>query len=202
MLSIDDSYEQLIQREWDHLSRPGTWLDGERRVGVAAAARAARNGETARAPIQAALVEAARRLTVEPATVTVEWIEALAAEGLDGLTYIEVLGICSRLAAVDTFLYGIGQPERPLPTAVAGSPTNAQVPEAELNGGFAPTVGPASPLSALSAIPPGREAMFDLHETFYLSLPEMGQLDIVKDLDRAQLELCAARTSALNECFF
>ena len=37
---------------------------------------------------------------------------------------------------------------------------------------------------------------------FYLATGEMGELDVQRGLHRTQMELVAARTSLLNECFF
>ena len=45
-------------------------------------------------------------------------------------------------------------------------------------------------------------AMFALHGVLYLSLEEMMDLEVVKGLTRAQMELLAARTSLLNDCFY
>jgi hypothetical protein len=202
LLPIDAAYETLIQRQWDHLAKPGVWLDGERRVAIAQAGRDARRGVTPRVPLQAVMVEATRKLTIEPATIDQPWIDTVVGDGLDHLVLLEVMSICARLSAIDTFLFGVGHPERPLPTPLPGEPSRERVRDAEFNGGFAQTVGPASPMTALTALPSEAEAMWDLHAAFYLAPREMMDLDIVKDLDRAQLELCAARTSALNECFY
>jgi pyrroline-5-carboxylate reductase len=46
------------------------------------------------------------------------------------------------------------------------------------------------------------EAMEALHGPAYLSFAEMTDPAIKKGLSRAQIELVAARTSAVNECFF
>ena len=69
-------------------------------------------------------------------------------------------------------------------------------------GGWVPTVGPASPPSALSSVPDEHEAMHDLHAIFYLAVADMADLDADRGLHRTQMELVAARTSLLNECFF
>ena len=45
--------------------------------------------------------------------------------------------------------------------------------------------------------------MFDLHRVLYLPLEEMLDVGAARDgLSRPQLELVAARTSALNDCFY
>ena len=55
---------------------------------------------------------------------------------------------------------------------------------------------------ALDHVPAETEAMKDLHGALYLTLEEMGDPLIRKDLGRPQLELVAARVSVLNECFY
>jgi hypothetical protein len=44
--------------------------------------------------------------------------------------------------------------------------------------------------------------MHQLQAAFYLATGEMGELDVQRGLHRTQMELVAARTSLLNECFF
>ncbi len=116
--------------------------------------------------------------------------------------YVEILGVVARLDAVDTFLFGIGAPTRPLPDPRPGEPSRVPVPEARLDGGFVPTVGPAFPTSALSAVAAEQHAQEDLHGVLYMTIEQMGDLEIELDLNRAQIEFVAARTSLLNDCFF
>ncbi|NIR35295.1 MAG: hypothetical protein GWN79_03150 [Actinobacteria bacterium] len=72
-----------------------------------------------------------------------------------------------------------------------------------IDGGWVPTVGRASAPSSLSAVPAEVDAMFDVAGVLYLTLVEMGDLTRVRDdLHRTQMELTAARTSWLNDCFY
>lgn len=201
MLSID-RYEDAIARQWANLASPGTWLDGAQRVAVAAATRAARLGEPLDTELDDAIVEAATVFGADPAAPRARWVADLERRGVTPETYVEILSICSRLAAIDTFLFGVGHPVRRLPDPVGGEPSRERIPEARIDGGFAPTVGRAFPTTAVSALPGEQDVLFDLHGALYLSLAKMAQLEIVKDLDRRQLELVAARTSLLNDCFF
>ncbi len=205
-MNLVDSYADGLDREWARLAAAGTWWTGAERVAMARVARAARATDSGRAdlasaPLPEAAVEAAERLSADP-HVDLPWVEDLERRGLDRRAYVEVLGIVARLNAVDTFLFGIGSSPRRLPDPRPGEPTRATVPDAVMNGGFVPTVGPASAPNALSAVAAETEALMDLHGVLYLSMAEMGDLEIVKDLNRCQIELVAARTSLLNECFF
>ncbi len=201
MLDLPAAYAAILDAQWRQLGAAGEWLTGAERVEIARTTRAARSADGGPMPADPAH-EAAWVFGGDPAAPRAGWVDRLEADGLDRTTYVEILGICARVAAIDTFLYGLGQPERPLPMPEAGEPTHTTVADARIDGGFAPTVGPAFPPTALSAVPVELDAMMQLHGALYLSLREMGDLEIMKDLDRRQLELVAARTSLLNDCFF
>ena len=63
-------------------------------------------------------------------------------------------------------------------------------------------VGAAGATSALSGVSVEDRAQEQLHDALYLSYQEMGDLGIDKVLSRSQMELLAARTSLINDCFF
>lgn len=202
-LGLTREYEAAIDREWARLAAPGTWLTGHQRVAIAAQARSALKHQVLDTPSATPpMVEAARVISAEASEAREQWVESLYNNGLDPLEYVEILGVVARLTAIDTFLFGIGHPERPLPEPSDGDPSREPVDGAVINGGWAPTVGPAGAPSALTAIDAERDAMFDIHSAFYLSLEEMGDMGIVKDLQRDQLETVAARTSLINDCFY
>lgn len=201
-LPLTSTYIPGLDREWHRLRSPGAWWSGSQRVEIAAVARAARGDfHLPTTSLPSAAVEAAVRLSADP-HASAEWLAHLDADGLDALSYVEVLGIVARLNAVDTFLFGIGASEQRLPDPLAGDPSGEVADGATVNGGLVPTVGPASPPNGLSAVPGEAEALLDLHGVLYLSLAEMPDLAIENDLSRVQLEFVAARTSLLNDCFF
>jgi hypothetical protein len=204
MIEIDPEIDAAHDREWDRLAAPGTWLTGFERVAVARTAR----GEGAGGDISAAVAEAAVWIHDRPATITERWIKGLEIDGLSRLKYVEILGIVSRLRALDTFTFGLGRSLRPLPKPIAGTPSGAIVDDASYQGGWVPTVGPAGPPNALSAVQAENDALLDLHGHLYLE-PRggdgftMGNFGVVRDgVNRSQMEFVAARTSLLNDCFF
>lgn len=143
-LAIAPPYKELIEREWDRIGSPGTWLTGSQRVEVAVQARAAKaDVEVAAADLSEPAVEAARTISAAAHEIRGPWVASLIDRGMTHLDYVEILGIVARLTAVDTFLFGVGQPERPLPTAKPGEPSRAIVAGATINRGWAPTVGVA-----------------------------------------------------------
>ncbi len=142
------------------------------------------------------------RVTAAAHTIRPTHVAQLNEAGLNSLTYVEILALVARLTAVDTFCFGIGSAPADLPEPIAGPPTEDVATNASLNGGWVPTVGPASPPNALSLIPAEHEAMHDLHGALYLSVGGMADLDADRGLHRTQMELVAARASLLNECFY
>lgn len=187
---------------WAHLGSPGASYDAAQRLQIADVARAARHRSTADAPSDAAR-SAAATISTAAGTVRRQFIDDLVEEGLTYAEYVEILGIVSMLSAVDTLDFGVGNPQRPLPEPTPGAPTGEIDASAAVDGGWVPTVGAAFPTTALSLTPAEAEAWHHLHGALYLSLPQMAQLDIVRDgASRAQMEAVAARTSLINDCFF
>lgn len=208
MTPLLNDYDALVARQWEALARPGVWFTGEQQVAIAAEARSARFGGRSGPAVgadslPAAAAEAARHIATEAWTIRPHHIAAWAEAGLASEAYVEVLSIVARLSALDTAAFGLGLDDPMLPTPIEGEPSGENVAEAKLDRGWVPTVGEAHPLTALTAVPGALELQFDIHDTLYLSIEEMGDPLIVRDgATRAQIELAAARTSYLNECFF
>ena len=79
------------------------------------------------------------------------------------------------------------------------APGDAAGPEADLYGGadFVPNI-----VRALSAVPDEVRVLRQLSQTHYLPLGGLRDPSARRSLDRMQIELVAARVSALNECFY
>jgi hypothetical protein len=63
-------------------------------------------------------------------------------------------------------------------------------------------VGGSSIVQALSLVPAESAAQEDLHGALYLTYEAMAEPVHRSGLNRVQMELVAARTSAVNECFY
>lgn len=190
---------------WGRMAAPGTWWTGAERVAIVAVAREAYRGDgTAAADgIPAAAREAAALISHRPAGVTKEMIGRWQQRDLDPMRYIELVGVVSSLTAVDTFHRALGLDLEDLPEPIDGKPTG-QMPEpvATLTKAWVPMVGPPSIPVSLSAVPAEMTALEALHGPMYLRYDEMGDPTISRALSRAQMELVAGRTSAINECFY
>jgi hypothetical protein len=201
-VAMPDTHADLLGATARSIGESGPSLTGRQRVAIAAAARASMSGATPQTLATKAMSELVRRLSVEAHTIRHGWIAELAAEGVDAYTYVEVLGIVARLSAVDTFCFGLDTDLVDLPIGSDDPPTGRVAREATIEGGWVPTVGRAFPPTALTAVPSEHEAWEDVHSVLYLSMTEMRDLDVNKGLHRTQMELVAARTSLLNDCFF
>jgi len=198
-----EAFELLVDRERARLAAAGTWWTGAERLAIAAEARRALAGETPSGTLPPPVAQATRRIAVEAATIRGTDVARWENDGLGAFGYVEIVGIVSRLAALDITAFGLGREAPRLPEPQPGEPSRAQADGAVVTTGWAPTVGPATAPSSLSAVPAEAEAMFDVHGVLYLTMDQMFEMQIERDgLSRPQIELVASRTSALNECFY
>ncbi len=191
--------DEVIDEQWRQLGKPGTWLDGSERVDVVRAARSDTSGVIA-APDSIGGV--ARLVANGAASITADTVDGIEVNGIDRGAYVEIVGVVSRVMAIDTFDRGIGRSPRPLPDPVDGPPTRAPVPEARRRAGWVPTVGAIGPPTALSSVRREAADQEALHDVLYLPYSGMADLDAERVLHRTQMELVAARVSLLNDCFF
>jgi hypothetical protein len=197
------AFDQLLDREWERLANAGTWWTGGERVAIAADARLASVSEKPSGVLPPPIQEATRRIAAEPAGIRDTDVARWELEGLDPFAYIEVTGIVSRLMALDTASFGLGRSLRELPDQESGEPSRVKPAGAMITTGWAPTIGPATAPGSLSAVPAEAEAMFDLHDVLYATMDQMFEMQLEREgLKRPQIELVAARTSRLNECFY
>jgi len=192
-----------LGRVWDVLAGPGATWTGAERVAIAAAARRAYDGNPPEeAGLPPAAADAAARLHSRPASIRRSTVDGYRETGLDDAHYVELVGVVSRLAAADAVMRVFGLPLVPLPNPVDGTPTGEVDAAARRGPAHVPMVGGASIPQALSLVPAEAAAQEQLHGPLYLTYEEMADLAYVRGLDRTRMELVAARTSAINECFY
>ena len=214
---LDDAHAQLTQR-W---AASGTWWSGAERLAIVAEVRTALDSPRlapwdAPSQIEGMIstghilpdpaIDAIWRLTNHPGTITAEWHAAIIGGGLHPEAYVELVAVVAQANAVDRFadaldLNRVSLPD-PSPTeppkhgAVPTAITSHWVPTAEIKG---PNV-----LKALSAVPFENESLSLLSSAQYVRLGDLLS-DLSSDqnsLSRMQVEVIAARTSKLNECFY
>ena len=165
-IDYDGSYrvrESLVAAHrlaWRRIAGPGAWLDGERRVAVAAEVRAAPDcalcrerkqalspfsvaGEhEASGPLSAAEVELIHRLTTDPGRLRRSWAEGILAAGVSEEVYVEIVGIVGMVMVIDTFRRALGLPQFELPAPVAGTPSGYRAPGARRHDAWISLVQP------------------------------------------------------------
>ena len=132
------------RRAWRRLAAPGTWLDAERRLAIAAETRGARDcGHCAEC--RAALspygvsgshrpatglpgnaVEIVHRIATDPGRLTRAWFDHAMASGMTETEFVETVGVAATTIAVDVFCRAIGVPPHPLPAPQPGEPSRAR----------------------------------------------------------------------------
>lgn len=206
-------------------SRPGTWWTGEQRTEIVRHVRAARDHRTddggalppwvqpssidglidANGPLPAAAADAVWRITNHPGTLTEDWYQSIVDRGVDPLAYVELVGLVAQSNCVDRFADALELPRIELDEPADGPPGREGAPAA-VRYHWVPTADIKMPnvIKALSAVPAENEALFILSDAQYVPM-ERVRGDVVSDrnsLTRPQIEVLAARTSKLNECFY
>jgi hypothetical protein len=191
---VRSDLERAFDAEWRHLAGPGGSMSGEQRVGIAVAARSG--------GADSALAKFARHLYDDPASVGESDVRAAADTVGDPMT-VETIGLVSRLSAVDRFHTVLGMAKPPLPQPGPGSATGEIQTGLKRRSGHVPMPPGSIPFS-LDLIPAEGRALMEIHGPLYMTADEMGdpQFNRSPGLHRPQMELVAARTSLINECFF
>lgn len=200
-IQVRPDIRAAFDREWDRLARPGAGWDGSQRVALARRAREARSGTETTPDLPDAAAQAATLLGANPAEARRDWVAEVAG-AIGPERYVELVGVVARTAAVDAFHHAIGAELPDHPDPIDGEPHGAIDPMAAAGPAWVPMVGGASIVFALSLVPDAAAAQEDLHGPLYLTYELMADDQFVRGLTRAQMELVAARTSAVNECFY
>jgi hypothetical protein len=213
--AVSDELAGVHGSVWSALAAPGTWWTAAERVELAAQVRRARS-HRADPPwqrpkpeaIEAALPSAAREavwtLALDAHKIDRVWAERMIAE-LGDAPYVELIAVSACVTAIDVFAEALGVPHEPLPAAQSGEPTRERPEDVADDGAFVPMtvpwVGP-NVARALSLVPAAnhtfRQLVFAMYSGTHFA-------DLVWEdtaLSRPQVELVAARVSAVSECFY
>jgi len=204
LATVDPSNDAAVARALAALAAPGSYFSGAERLAIAAHARVAR-GDTTGAPDLAPMVaQTAHRIAADAISTRPEHIAAWIADGQDELAYVELVAVVAMISTLDSYHHGIGRELVQLPSPTPGDPVPVIADGAKKMNAWLPTVGIALAPTALSALPNEKANKDALNKPFYLSDDVVHQYDVEpgRELTRPQMELVAARTSWLNECFF
>lgn len=166
----------------------------------------------------------ARQVAVSTNDLDRSFMEDALAEGLSDAQYVEIVGVVSRTVAIDVFARGIGVPVRALPLVIEGTPSQVRPVTARDEGAWVPTVPggarggeeavriygsgnvQAAPFifRSISLAPDEARGLIKLGGVQYLGISDFMDLSFTLEptISRTQVELLAARVSALNECFY
>jgi hypothetical protein len=163
------------------------------------------------------VVDVAHRVRVDSGRLSRAWFERALGDVEEG-AYVEIVGIVALMAGIDHVCRSLGIPLFELPGPLPGEPSRyrpanlkagiAWVPllapedvtglEADLyDGDFVPNI-----IRALSSVPEHARLLQRESSSHYVPMRDLLNPAVGRDLDRAQIELVAARVSALNECFY
>lgn len=166
--------------------------------------------------LPAALVEVIHRVRTDPGRLSRGWFESALSAGIGDGEYVEAVGIVALTAGLDSLCHALGIAYFPLPTPLPGAasghrpramtegvawvpllaPENASGIDADIygGGGFVPNI-----IRALSLVPDHVRTLRKWSNAHYV---DVGDISARRAIDRQQIELVAARVSALNECFY
>lgn len=165
------------------------------------------------------VVEAAHRIRSDSGRLSRRWLDGLLDQGLAVERYVELVGVIATVVAIDTFEQGLGRAPRALPRPQPGAPSQRRPAGARIDRAWVPTlapedVGPDDPPlyaglagvnihRALSLVPAEVIGFFDLDAAMYLPDRQLRDYGTeYRALTHAQIELLAARLSALNRCVY
>ncbi|MDJ0664741.1 MAG: hypothetical protein QNJ75_09285 [Acidimicrobiia bacterium] len=203
-LPIREDLADAFRHVWKRLASPGTWWAGAERVAIAAVARAAyASADIPPVDLPEPAIEAAALLGQRPSAVTRSHVADWGERGLDPYRYVELIGVVSQVTTVDTFHRGLAMNLEPLPVPSAGEPSHEEpASPVSVTKAWVPMIGPPNIPITLSAVPAEMAALEHLSGFAYMTYEEMQNPAFQRGLSRAQMELVASRTSAINECFY
>jgi hypothetical protein len=166
------------------------------------------------------VVDAVHRIVTDPGRLSRGWAdEAMAA--ISDAALVELISVVCIVMLVDGFARAIGADPPALPDPLPGAPLRVRPAEAIDEGYFVPTipyaVGARPDLAlydanafvpnvgrGLSLVPPAVRTARDLMAAHYMTYAQVATDWEAPDrpIDRSQIELVAARTSAKNDCFY
>ena len=212
---VPEAIVQAHRAAWARIAGPGSWWTGTQRVEVARLAREARlqrnDPPWLREDIPASseclperVADMVRRIAADVHSIDQAWAMACIEE-LGDAAYVEICAVTVCLTAIDAFAEALGVPLEELPQALPGEPDRSRPAGTSEVGAFVPLMEPfAGPnvARALSLAPADNAAFFGLVGSMYAMVDFQELVWSGRPLSRPQVELVAARVSAINECFY
>ena len=164
-------------------------------------------------------VELVHRVVGDPGRLTERWSQSVLARGLEEGEYVEIVGVIAMVMMMDAFARALGAPLRALPAPAPGEPTRYRPPGAKKNAAWLPLVEPEDAVESdgplyptpkagyiyrgLSLVPQSVRDYWALANCHYLPGQFVYQFDqSIRAISRPQVEILAARVSALHQCAY
>jgi len=174
---------------------------------------------TATGKLSDAEVELIHRVVSDSGRLSEPWTQEVLAGGLSEGEYVEIVGIIASIMVMDTCTLALGVADTDLPEAVDGEPTCYLPPGAKVSAAWLPIVEPEDVVETdeplypspkvgyiyrgLSSVPESMRNYWALANEHYMSGELIYQFDKSnRALERPQMELMAARVSALHQCAY
>jgi hypothetical protein len=163
------------------------------------------------------VVDVVHRIRTDPGRLSRAWFDGVVAAGLEPAPYVELVGITTLVSGLDYFCAALGIAPFALPAPLPGAPTRALPAGLTTGEAWVPMLAPESDdgralfenatlvpniVRSLSLVPDAVRTMRTVLATHYFKPSDLLDLTKQRTLDRVQVELVAARVSALNECFY
>ena len=166
-------------------------------------------------------IEIIHRVSTDSGRLSEKWLKGeMEAGAVSEEAYIEIVGIICTVLMIDRFAEALGQPEFPLLEPVPGEPSGYRAPGAKMHDAWISLVEPedVTPedgnlydgeswapgvIKALSLVPDAMRAYWELGDAHYIPHTEVFNLDFDgREIARSQIEVVAARVSAVHQCVY
>jgi hypothetical protein len=176
------------------------------------------------AELDAAVVDVIHRILTDPGRLARSWFDGVIANsGLTVERYVELVSVTVLLNALDVFARALGNDCKDLPAPTSGEPTQTRPATARLDGAWVPQIPVGEEGGddwealyagrefvpqigrALSLVPSEVDLLNTVSTSHYMNIENVGNpawTEPGRGIDRLQMELVAARVSAVNECFY
>ncbi len=166
-----------------------------------------------------AAVELIHRVVGDPGRLSEKWSQEVLALGLTEGEYVEIVGIIAMVMMLDTFTRALGARDTPLPAPLPGEPSRYRPAGARKKAAWLPITEPEDATEAdgamypnpkagyiyrgLSMVPQSLRDYWALANCHYLPGPVIYRFDqSIRAIRRPQVEIIAARVSAMHQCVY
>jgi hypothetical protein len=155
----------------------------------------------------------------DPGRLSEKWVQSVLGRGLTEGEYVEIVGLVAMVMMMDTFRLALGLAPRALPQPKSGEPTRYRPAGAKKQAAWLPLVEPQDATEAdgpmyptpkagyiyrgLSLVPQSLRDYWALANCHYLPGQYVYQFgSSIRAISRPQMEILAARVSALHQCVY